>query len=747
ILTVPRNPGVSGQQNYFELFGFDVVIDEKMRPWLVNCSPALQVDCPVDKSVKRPLVEDLLDVIHHPNVCSHVNTRKGVSVHMDRRGEMIDHSSVVLVVSLNNSTLGWALAIQAGQFSLIFPFNAEVEALALQSKPIASGEQPGGKASASQADAVMRAIVSHLRRVDKNIRQYAAESQRSASMPVNALRGDPPLVDRLFSSPLDQYKRFGKRPVAMAINVLLALITLAVAVEFINVNVRHASQSLRHFYGVLVASSDSPKENGGLHNRQKLIDSETDLAHSLVRLATSSVTLAESATNDYQFIRSPMQDGALTLMVVVEDSSEPVLLTLPNATTFDSVRASLDDDPEFAILGQHHFSSLMVPMKVHDTQYRDERFCLEWSLTPTFAENGNGQLALQLPYHVRSCAGVHLRLWAVVGLWSMLACGIASALVSLSSLRYRLGVVRKFLKDSSMQDKVTVMNMWLVFSLVGNAMQIVSVIYAFLVERPDIYTRLNLFGFSAAFALVSLVQYLAHFRSLYILYSTLAHGIPQILKFLVGVLPVYLSFVVCAVCLFGFHSHWFVSLGDSSNALFSLLNGDQIHDTFTNLKDVSVLGSRLFLYSFLALFIYVVLNIFITIAEDAFFTVKFMQEGAGPITNLPHYRHRVPAASLLHQNNEEVSRMPKSVTLYRHRASDPLLKKLVAVDGDRNSSGCHGVTASHDEASTSAGGDASPVQQCDLQAQVAVLMRQSVEMQDQIRKLSEALLTRRNCPV
>ncbi|KAF4666322.1 Mucolipin-2 [Perkinsus olseni] len=570
---------------------------------------------------------------------------------------------------------------------------------------------------------------------------------RSASMPVNALRGDPPLVDRLFSSPLDQYKRFGKRPVAMAINVLLALITLAVAVEFINVNVRHASQSLRHFYGVLVASSDSPKENGGLHNRQKLIDSETDLAHSLVRLATSSVTLAESATNDYQFIGSPMQDGALTLMVVVGDLNEPVLLTLPNATTFDSVRASLDDDPEFSILGQYHFSSLMVPMKVHDTQYRDERFCLEWSLMPTFAENGSGQLALQLPYHVRSCAGVHLRLWAVVGLWSMLACGIASALVSLCSLRYRLGVVRKFLKDSSVQDKVTVMNMWLVFSLVGNAVQIVSVVYAFLVERPDIYTHLNLFGFSAAFALVSLVQYLAHFRSLYILYSTLAHGIPQILKFLVGVLPVYLSFVVCAVCLFGFHSHWFVSLGDSSNALFSLLNGDQIHDTFTNLKDVSVLGSRLFLYSFLALFIYVVLNIFITIAEDAFFTVKFMQEGAGPITNLPHYRHRVPAASLLHQNNEEISRMPKSVTLYRHRASDPLLKKLVAVDGEGSSSGCHGVTASHDEASTSAGGDASPVQQCDLQAQVAVLMRQSVEMQDQIRKLSEALLTRRNCPV
>ncbi|EER00550.1 mucolipin, putative [Perkinsus marinus ATCC 50983] len=324
--------------------------------------------------------------------------------------------------------------------------------------------------------------------------------------------------------------------------------------------------------------------------------------------------------------------------------------------------------------------------------------------------------------------------WAIWALLTMLVCALASAAVNVLALGYRIKVIHTFLKDSSVQDKLTVMNLWLLFSLIGNIIQLVAVGYAFLVDRPDIYMRLNLFGVSAAIALVSLVRYLAHFRSLYILYSTLAHGIPQIFKFLVGVFPVYLSFVVCAVCLFGFHSHWFVSLGDSSTALFSLLNGDQIHDTFTNLKDVSVLGSRVFLYSFLALFIYVVLNIFITIAEDAFFTVKFMQGGAGTITNIPCYRHQAPAVHFLHNNTEEITRMPKSLTSYRHRASDPLLRKLAALDES-------GVMVSHDEASTVAGGD-SPPNQHELQAQVALLMRQCVEMQDQVRKLSEALLSK-----
>lgn len=570
---------------------------------------------------------------------------------------------------------------------------------------------------------------------------------RSVSLPVDGRVGaarkvDPPVVDRLFSSPLEQYKRFGKRPVAMTINLMLAAITLAVAVEFIDADVRHASQSLRHFYGVLVASSDNPEENGGMHHREKLMDSRTDLANALVRLAESSGTISESATNRYRIIESPLHHDALKLTVVFDAGEEPVQLSLPNATNLDKVRAALKDDPTFVPIGEHEFSKLVVPVMVHDTKYKDEHKCLEWSLIPTFADNGNGQLSLRLPYHVSSCSGMRLHLWAICALWFMLLCAVASAVVNLSGLGYRTRVIHTFLKDSTVQDKITVMNLWLLFSLIGNAVQMVAVGYAFLVDRPDIYMRLNLFGFSAALALVSLVQYLAHFRSLYILYSTLAHGIPQILKFLVGVFPVYLSFVVCAVCLFGFHSHWFVSLGDSSNALFSLLNGDQIHDTFTNLKDVSVMGSRVFLYSFLALFIYVVLNIFITIAEDAFFTVKFTQEGAGPITNMPHFRHRVPAVHFLNNNNnnnEETTQMPKSLALYRHRASDPLLRRLAALDE-------RGDGVSNDEASTAAGGDSSS-SQCELQAQVAILMRQSVEMQDQIRRLGEALLNRRNSPV
>ncbi|XP_020278073.1 probable tubulin polyglutamylase TTLL2 isoform X2 [Pseudomyrmex gracilis] len=57
--------------NCFEFFGFDVLIDENLKPWLleVNLSPALSNDCEIDSEVKKPLLHDLFDLLGLP-VCN-----------------------------------------------------------------------------------------------------------------------------------------------------------------------------------------------------------------------------------------------------------------------------------------------------------------------------------------------------------------------------------------------------------------------------------------------------------------------------------------------------------------------------------------------------------------------------------------------------------------------------------------------------------------------------------------------------
>uniref|UniRef100_A0A3B5MW30 Tubulin tyrosine ligase-like family, member 2 n=1 Tax=Xiphophorus couchianus TaxID=32473 RepID=A0A3B5MW30_9TELE len=56
--------------NCVELFGFDILIDSKFRPWLleVNHNPSLALDCRTDLSVKKGLISDLVDLMDYTAV-------------------------------------------------------------------------------------------------------------------------------------------------------------------------------------------------------------------------------------------------------------------------------------------------------------------------------------------------------------------------------------------------------------------------------------------------------------------------------------------------------------------------------------------------------------------------------------------------------------------------------------------------------------------------------------------------------
>ena len=51
--------------NCFQLFGFDIMIDSALRPWLleVNLSPSLSCDTPLDAKIKRHLIADLFTLV------------------------------------------------------------------------------------------------------------------------------------------------------------------------------------------------------------------------------------------------------------------------------------------------------------------------------------------------------------------------------------------------------------------------------------------------------------------------------------------------------------------------------------------------------------------------------------------------------------------------------------------------------------------------------------------------------------
>jgi len=58
-------PRMAPETHAFEVYGYDVIIDAALRPWLVevNASPALSATTPDDLAMKSDVISDTLDVV------------------------------------------------------------------------------------------------------------------------------------------------------------------------------------------------------------------------------------------------------------------------------------------------------------------------------------------------------------------------------------------------------------------------------------------------------------------------------------------------------------------------------------------------------------------------------------------------------------------------------------------------------------------------------------------------------------
>jgi tubulin polyglutamylase TTLL5 len=63
---VAVNDDIQFQPNSFEMFGFDVIFDEQLKPWLieVNSCPSLARDTALDVTVKESVVRDTIELVN-----------------------------------------------------------------------------------------------------------------------------------------------------------------------------------------------------------------------------------------------------------------------------------------------------------------------------------------------------------------------------------------------------------------------------------------------------------------------------------------------------------------------------------------------------------------------------------------------------------------------------------------------------------------------------------------------------------
>ena len=139
---------------------------------------------------------------------------------------------------------------------------------------------------------------------------------------------------------------------------------------------------------------------------------------------------------------------------------------------------------------------------------------------------------------------------------------------------------------------------------------------------------------------VGMLRYFSFFSSYNVLILTVKSSMPSVLRFSVCATICYAGFVFCGWLVLAPYHLKFRTLSKTSEALFSLMNGDDMFATFAQLWPKSRLVywfSKLYIYVFIFFFIYVVISLMISIIMDSYETIKAYYREGFPLSPLDEF--------------------------------------------------------------------------------------------------------------
>uniref|UniRef100_A0A0N4ZF93 PKD_channel domain-containing protein n=1 Tax=Parastrongyloides trichosuri TaxID=131310 RepID=A0A0N4ZF93_PARTI len=181
-----------------------------------------------------------------------------------------------------------------------------------------------------------------------------------------------------------------------------------------------------------------------------------------------------------------------------------------------------------------------------------------------------------------------------------------------------------------MRDQMEFINLWNIMIFINDILIILGTMCKVTIEFRDfenhLFTLSSIFlGAGSLLVYIGVLRYFSFFQHYNIIVLTLKKLIPNILRFSVCTIILYLGFLFSGWVLIGPYSYKFRTIALSSETLFSLVNGDDMFPTFATINDsntaIKVVGT-IYIYIFVSFFIYVVLSLFIAIIMDAYEIVK-----------------------------------------------------------------------------------------------------------------------------
>ena len=379
---------------------------------------------------------------------------------------------------------------------------------------------------------------------------------------------------REFLNPCEKWRRFGRVPWKLFTHVSLALIFSVLVYCWTENSNEHSRQALNFFRGKFIQSET-------LNGRE-----DFDAA---VQRALTEFWIIGTVNELDSF--SPGDKGVT--LVLNRRGEEPKRLEIQKSWEVQVKKALAD------LRNVHE-----VFFVLHVTDFWAGIFWPEiyrWRIFVIFSFSGSGVITSRLDYRLKLSPDS-----LGPGNFFSLIPIIALCLLTISTILTLRG---QMIKAKG----------WFVFTLLGHFIQSLACLTCLRLfsASEDVSIRAGLLGMASLMAWISVLRYLRHFSTYYVLVRTLNLAIPKVGRFCAGVAPIVFGYALLGTSFF-WQSTNFQDVSSSVLTLFSVLNGDMIHDAFMDLRNFSPLGGPLYLASFIFLFMYVVLNVFLSIVEESF---------------------------------------------------------------------------------------------------------------------------------
>lgn len=200
-------------------------------------------------------------------------------------------------------------------------------------------------------------------------------------------------------------------------------------------------------------------------------------------------------------------------------------------------------------------------------------------------------------------------------------------------------------KELSWNDKLHFLNCWYVMIVVNDVLIVIGTVVRIQIDykHSESFDGCSIMlGTGNLLLWIGVLRYLGFFPKYNILILTLKRALPNVLRFLLCALLIYCGFMLCGWVVLGPYHKKFQSISTTSEAMFSLINGDDMFATFSALSSERSSTaiwwySRLYLYFFISLFIYVVLSLVMAIILDSYETIKEYYEHGFPKSDLHEF--------------------------------------------------------------------------------------------------------------